>query len=46
MIDFLVRHWADLVFIAMPFAPGFRKKPGGGGSSGQPIGLLLTLTYP
>jgi hypothetical protein len=45
LTDFIVRHWADLAFIAMPFAPGFRKRQGGG-ASGSPIGLLLTLTYP
>lgn len=32
----------------MPFQPGFKFKPnvgGGGGLTGQPIGLLLALTY-
>ena len=28
------------------FMPGFRHKPAtGGGTTGQPMGLLLTLTY-
>ena len=48
MMTWLTAQWGDFApLLAMPaFMPGFRKKAvAAAGTTGQPMGLLLALTY-